>query len=89
MSTQVQVNNTSCNGRTVWVFVGNQSNYNNWAYCTISGTGCSTRNRAPSTQGQYVIVAVSDLDQDGKWYEPGEYDKRVLNVLRGPMPLPQ
>ena len=76
-----------CNGMPVWVYVGAQPYF--WQSCRLSGDDCSLTFTAPAMAGSYPVVAVADLDRDGRWYESGEYDKRVLNVLRTPIPLPQ
>src|SRR3989344_4052237 len=75
-----------CNGMPVWVYVGAQPYF--WQSCRLSGDDCSLTFTAPAMAGSYPVVAVADLDRDGRWYENGEYDKLVLSVLRGPMPLP-
>jgi len=77
-----QVDNlTNCDGIVVWVVI--YTDQWNWQACQVSGKGCSTRHLAPKA-GTYSILAVADLDKDGNWYEPGEYDKRTLTVTPNP-----
>ncbi|KKS03089.1 MAG: Carbohydrate-binding family protein [Candidatus Beckwithbacteria bacterium GW2011_GWC2_47_9] len=87
VTVKIQVNGFACNGLPAWVYVGARPYF--WQGCTLAGNSCSVTFKAPATAGSYPIVAVADLDRDGRWYENGEYDKRVLNVLRAPIPLPQ
>ncbi|EKE12640.1 MAG: hypothetical protein ACD_13C00147G0001 [uncultured bacterium] len=71
----------NCNGIPVWVVI--RTSGWDWQACTVSGNGCSTKHLLPNA-GTYLILAVADLDKDGKWYEPGEYDKRTLTVKPNP-----
>jgi len=90
---RVQTDSGFCDGTPVWFYLGglkglwwgSASSSANlrwfWTRCKISGSACSVTFKAPSVAGNFPLIAVGDLDRDGRWYESGEYDKRVLNVF--------
>lgn len=84
VTVKIGVNGVTCNGKTVWVFLGFSFNY--LQSCKLAQDNCSVTLNVPAAPGAYPIVAVADLDGDGNWYESGEYDKRLLYVLRSPIP---
>ena len=69
-----------CNSSIVWVSIYDRANrLISQTYCLISNTRCSTSQPAPPP-GDYKVVAVADLDRDGRWYESGEYDVKALKL---------
>lgn len=77
----------NCNSLIVWAKINAQGQ--NWKNCTVLGSGCSIKDTAPNATGNYQILAIADLDQDGRWYEAGESDSRTLTVTGStPSPTP-
>src|SRR3990167_9145148 len=71
---------TNCQNTLVWVSIyTTDSILVNRTSCQISGLRCATSQPAPPP-GDYKVVAVADLDRDGKWYESGEYDVKALRI---------
>src|SRR3989344_4183389 len=69
-----------CNSSIVWVSIYDMANrLISQTYCLISNTRCSTSQPAPPP-ANYKVVAVADLDRDGRWYESGEYDVKALKL---------
>src|SRR3989344_284651 len=67
-------------GTYVWVSIyDSKSKLQSQANCQVSSGSCTTMQPTPSAKGNYKVVAVADLDRDGKWYEPGEYDVKGLS----------
>ena len=67
-------------GTYVWVSIyDSKSKLQSQTNCQVSSGSCTTMQPTPSAKGNYKVVAVADLDRDGKWYEPGEYDVKGLS----------
>src|SRR3989344_3024376 len=89
---QVELGNLGgCDGKVVWGTVNGAGQP--WQKCTVSGSGCTLNLRAPSSAGQYRLIAATDLNGDGRWYTNGEFALATVEVTAGtviasPTPTP-